>query len=175
MAMIYQQSAVERYIEKEVDRQGYGRGSPDWIIRVQWMHEGWGLALRLDAIGESPRPHHVLTLGWLVERGPDQNAVGWRTAPARAGRYAAPDPVFVPGLVEQWLDRAGFGAKASNRIGSKGRLDTALRAYREFEDIHPFDDGNGRVGKILLNWHNGTLREPVFPPADFWGKAIRNP
>lgn len=40
--------------------------------------------------------------------------------------------------------------------------------YREFEWIHPFIDGNGRVGSILYNWKVGTLNEPTAPP-DLFG------
>lgn len=52
---------------------------------------------------------------------------------------------------------------------------TAMEAYVEFEEIHPFLDGNGRTGKIILNWVNGSLLDPIFPPKDIWGKEISNP
>ena len=43
----------------------------------------------------------------------------------------------------------------------------AVMAYYNFEKIHPFGDGNGRTGKIILNWLNDSLESPVMPP-NFW-------
>ena len=45
---------------------------------------------------------------------------------------------------------------------------TPAEFYKEFEEIHPFQDGNGRIGKIIFNWHNNTLGDPLLPP-NFWG------
>jgi fido (protein-threonine AMPylation protein) len=50
-----------------------------------------------------------------------------------------------------------------------------LEAYVEYEEIHPFVDSNGRTGKIILNYLNGTLLDPIFPPNDIWGDWISNP
>lgn len=44
--------------------------------------------------------------------------------------------------------------------------------YFDYEGVHPFNDGNGRTGKILYNYLRGTMYLPEFPP-NFWG--ISNP
>lgn len=49
----------------------------------------------------------------------------------------------------------------------KDGLLSADEFYYEFERIHPFEDGNGRVGAILWNIINGYLDEPVCPPEMF--------
>ena len=40
---------------------------------------------------------------------------------------------------------------------------TPLQVYIEFEKIHPFSDGNGRVGLIIFNALNRTIENPIRP------------
>ena len=35
------------------------------------------------------------------------------------------------------------------------------RTHIDFEQLHPFEDGNGRVGRILYNIHRVTLGLPI--------------
>lgn len=41
------------------------------------------------------------------------------------------------------------------------REEMAKHCHVMFEEIHPFEDGNGRVGRILYNWHRLTLGLPL--------------
>lgn len=50
---------------------------------------------------------------------------------------------------------------------------TPVEFYKEFEEIHPFIDGNGRVGSILYNWMLGSLEMPVAPP-DVFKPVVRD-
>jgi len=71
-----------------------------------------------------------------------QNAIlGARTETA--------DPSEVPWLMEQWAENAQW--QAENLDGSDA-LSAIASAHAEFERIHPFADGNGRTGRMLIMW-----------------------
>ena len=58
------------------------------------------------------------------------------------GRYSFPSPAEVPALTG---DLAGWLATAPNTP------DTAFTAHRRLVDIHPFNDGNGRMARLVMN------------------------
>ena len=58
------------------------------------------------------------------------------------GRYSFPSPAEVPALMG---DFAAWLATAPNTP------DTAFTAHRRLVDIHPFNDGNGRTARLLMN------------------------
>jgi len=62
----------------------------------------------------------------------------FRKVPVRVGSWVAPLPFEVPELI------ASFCADWRDM--------TAWEAHNRFEAIHPFEDGNGRVGRLL--WLN---------------------
>ncbi len=72
----------------------------------------------------------------------------------RVGTHIAPSPEHVEALLGAMF--AAYGADVSTR--STLRL---ARLHLEFERIHPFVDGNGRIGRVLLN---DALYRMGFPP-----------
>lgn len=96
---------------------------------------------------------HIHTLV-LMDRPEDRGI--YRRIPVRimGAFHTPPDPVLVPEQMEQLV--AAFTAKS--------RLHPIFRAalfHLQFEGIHPFVDGNGRTGRLILNL---MLMQAGYPP-----------
>lgn len=72
----------------------------------------------------------------------------------RVGGHVGVNPEFVPGLISDALTRY-----EDDR--AMPFLDNIARFHCEFETIHPFADGNGRIGRVLLN---KQLQDLALPP-----------
>jgi hypothetical protein len=155
---------VIEYVTEEVRRQGHDVTVLDGIERVAWMLDAWTYALYVCG-QRRPTIDDAEALGKLIERKKND---GFRTCGVRVGKDLCPPwKEISPRLTQLFFEREKLDG-SSNPI-------TPLDFYREFELIHPFVDGNGRTGKILLNWLNGTILDPIFPPSNFWGDDILNP
>lgn len=78
-------------------------------------------------------------------------AGGYRQVGVRISDHVAPAPRRLPGLME---DLTGFVEDREATV-----LHAAV-AHAQFEAIHPYPDGNGRIGRALLSAHLGV---PVSP------------
>lgn len=65
------------------------------------------------------------------------------------GDYIPPASTLVPHLIGNWLIDLKFLEKY-----------TPKDMHIKFEKIHPFVDGNGRVGRMLMWWHEIQLGKP---------------
>lgn len=152
--------SIVDYCREEVRRQGHDITKPAGIIRVAGMLQAWEHALEYSVVGKPPYDTDVRYIAKLIE--PQKNADGYRKCRVRVG-----DTEVNPKWMQLYTDML--------TLLSEWNTLEPLDFYRKFCELHPFVDGNGRTGKVLLNWRAGTLSNPFFPPNDFWGKPILNP
>lgn len=84
-------------------------------------------------------------------------------------RYVPPDAMQVPLLMEQL-------EKFIAHPGTVHPLIAAGVLHHRFEAIHPFEDGNGRVGRLLITLlliKRGLLEMPILYPSGYFEKHKR--
>ena len=72
----------------------------------------------------------------------DQNWIGAQGTPIEQARFIPPDPLTMTGALENW--------QAYITAPPDDALIAAAVAHAQFEIIHPFNDGNGRIGRMLI-------------------------
>jgi Fic family protein len=123
------------------------RPLPDVLETIQHEQAFESLiARRADPIGLSA----VLDLHATVFRGIKPDAGQWRRVNVRiAGvRHVPPRMEKVVALMSDWEE-----SYAKHDMEGAEVFPLGAWMHFEFESIHPFSDGNGRVGRLLLNLH----------------------
>ncbi len=72
----------------------------------------------------------------------------------RVGTHIAPAPEHVARMVESLFD------DYTNSLEGFA-IDKIAKFHLDFETIHPFNDGNGRIGRVLMNYQLQQLGFPV--------------
>lgn len=141
-----EQMQVIKFCAEECRHQESGE------LSVYWMLKAWNYALQRAKKSRTFTEENVLVLGALIE--PKENKSGFRHV-----------PVTIKGKVIPWepIERG-----IANLLRFQDDL-ACDEVYAEYEKIHPYKDGNGRSGKVLFNWKNGTLSCPVFPAEPDFG------
>lgn len=73
----------------------------------------------------------------------------WRKTEVYVGQLIPPKPNKVLHSMYQFLDNLNF--KISISKNRTEHIDSLVYAHYEFIKIHPFNNGNGRTGRILMN------------------------
>jgi cell filamentation protein len=73
----------------------------------------------------------------------------WRTSQVVVGQLIPPAPNQILQLMYQFIDNLNFKISMANTL--QLHIDCLVYSHYEFIKIHPFNNGNGRTGRILMN------------------------
>lgn len=73
----------------------------------------------------------------------------WRKIDVIVGKLKLPKSYNIPNLMYQFIDNVNFKISIAKSI--EDHVECIAYCHYEFVKIHPFNNGNGRLGRILMN------------------------
>jgi Fic family protein len=152
----------DKELREYLEVQAYGEAA-EWVYQQasgigEWQSD------RLLSLTELRQIHRVVVEPvWAhfppVELHPNEGPGSFRQhelAPFPGGT-TAPAFVEIPGLVDDWLGVVDDGPAEGQHL-----VEHLAHVHSRFETIHPFRDGNGRSGRLVINL---LLVRRGYPPA----------
>ena len=160
--MVYNSNAIENStLSLEDTEKILAGGSLERKVIVREVYEAKNLAKLTESLLEKNKTilntKLILSMHKILLTDIDDNIAGrFRVGKewVRVGNHLGANPQFVPTLMQELVDNYN-----QNKISYF--LDAVAHFHAEFETIHPFVDGNGRMGRVLINLQ---LMNLGFPP-----------
>ena len=167
--MVYNSNAIENStLSLEDTEKILAGGSLGRKVNVREVYEAINLAKITESLLEKNKSNLniklILSLHKTLLTNIDDTISGrFRVGKewVRVGNHLGANPQFVPTLMQELVDNYN-----QNKISYF--LDAVAHFHAEFETIHPFVDGNGRMGRVLINLQ---LMNLGFPPIIIQNKS----
>ncbi len=102
---------------------------------------------------------HILKTHRILLRTLNPKIAGkYRDCSVQVGGYLAPPPEKVLENMEKFLELVN---NKRVKFNPKEKAKYCKRVHINFEKAHPFEDGNGRVGRLILNWQRKQMGLPI--------------
>lgn len=136
-------------IENVWDEKSFQQAIKAWKYLIQWDK------LTTQNILKT---HAILMKGLL-----DKEETGaWRRCAVWIGGHEAKPWYVIPELMAGWINLANAVITEAKVQNDKEKLALSIQQdHISFESIHPWVDGNGRMGRILLNWQRIKVGLPI--------------
>lgn len=134
---------------ENLEVEGYARAA-DWAYQHARDYQGVPVVVLSEL--------HKLALGltWAVAPPVTRDQPGaWRGGGVKIRAVQVPMPAVIPAELDSW-------SRSTRDAAARHPLVHAAHHHAWFERIHPFVDGNGRVGRLVLNF---MLLQQGYPPA----------
>ncbi len=149
VANLVERGQVTASLVEALEVRGYAQAA-DWA----YQHAGDYDRVPVSVVSELHKL--AVDLAWKVQPPVTRDAPGaWRKGPVRVRSVKVTVPAAIPADLAAWSD-------TSREPGDTHPVVHAAIHHAWFERIHPFADGNGRVGRLLLNF---MLIQHGYPPA----------
>lgn len=162
---VVERREIQADLAEALDVEGYAEAA-DWVYRHAADYEG----VPVSVVSEVHK--HIVQLAWHLDPPATHDQPGaWRTTDVKVSRVKVSIPPAIPADIGDW-------SASTAKLGASHPVVHAAVHHAWLERIHPFVDGNGRVGRLILNF---MLIQRGYPPAVIlkehrlqYLKALRN-
>lgn len=132
------EAAAHVHVQAEIDGMAAEGRLPEPASAdfIQWLHRAFYRDAPADMLRVGGAGREV-----LMQPGAWRSHAGHDVA---VGRHTPPSSERIPDFMRYFAERYSF-----ERLGKAGRIVSMAAAHHRLSYIHPFPDGNGRVGRLM--------------------------